>query len=695
MIRKWNKSAGILLMAAATVCPTWSMRPARADAPAQELKPTDDPFAPTSQPSTDAATTQPAKGQSVTASQVAVNDAGTVEIHVNDASLVEVLRMLSLQSQKNIIASKEVHGTITANLYDVTVKEALDAVLHANGYDYREKGNFIYVYTTKEIQDLEQAARVKKTEVFRLYYTPAANAVNLLKPVLSGDAQVALTTPAKSGLSSGTGGISGDDHAGDDMIVVTDFQDNLDKARKILKEVDRRPQQVLVEATVLRASLNENNSLGVDFTVLGGVNFSTLSTLGSTSAGSTNTGPGPSQAVNSTLTGAIIDQGSPNSTSVLHSGYVNAEFGGSGLNLGVITNNVGVFVKALEGVTDTTILANPKVLVLNKQEGEVHVGDELGYKTSVTTDTLTASTVQFLDTGTRLIFRPFVGDNGYIRLEVHPEDSSGSIDVNGNPQKNTTEVTSDLMVKDGRTVVIGGLFRDSTTRTRNQVPLLGSLPGVGPLFRNQNDATQREEIIILLTPHIVKDMDQYANASEDEAKFADRLEIGARRGLMPWGRERLAESWYEMAAQEMNKPHPNRQIALWHLNCAINLNPMFGEAMELRSQITGKELTATDDSTIRTFIKRQVLSDRANATTEPSVGSEVPVDATTAKVEDGKNKPAAKAEAPAAAGPAPTTQPAEAKADEPTTQPAKDVTATTNNPADPFEPAPAPTDDKE
>ncbi|HEY2587184.1 MAG TPA: secretin and TonB N-terminal domain-containing protein [Tepidisphaeraceae bacterium] len=709
-MRKWTKSAGLLMMAAtAAVYPIGSLAPVHADtAPAaQELKPSnDDPFAPTTQPSADSAapTTQPAaKGQSVTASQVNVSDAGTVEIHVNDASLVEVLRMLSLQSQRNIIASKEVHGTITANLYDVTVKEALDAILHANGYDYREKGNFIYVYTTKEIQDLEQASRVKKTEVFRLYYTPAANAVNLLKPVLSADAQVALTTPAKAGLTSGAqANTGGDDHAGDDLIVVTDFADNLAKARQVLREVDRRPQQVLVEATVLRAALNENNALGINFTVLGGVNFSTLSAISTAAAPTSTTGGATgSQTVNSTLTGSIVDQ--PNAAGVVHNGYANVAFGGNGLNLGVITNNVGVFVQALEGVTDTTILANPKVLVLNKQQGEVHVGDELGYKTSVTTDTLTASTVQFLDTGTRLIFRPYIGDNGYIRLEVHPEDSSGSIDVNGNPSKNTTEVTSNLMVKDGRTVVIGGLFRDSTTRTRSQVPFLGSLPGVGPLFRQQTDATQREEIIILLTPHVVKDMDQYAQASEEEQKYADRLEVGARRGLMPWGRERLAESWYEMAVQEMNKPHPNRQLALWHLNCAINLNPMFGEAMELRAQITGKELTATDDSSIRSFVKRQVLAERANPTTEPAPVSEIPIDASTAnKVDDTKAKAAAPTASaqPVAAGPAPAaTQPAVADvmpADvAPATQPATNATATTEDPTDPVESTPAPADQKQ
>lgn len=722
-MRNWTKSAGILFMAAtAAVYPIGSLAPVHADtAPAAtELKPSsaaqnDDPFAPSTQPSSAdsaAPATQPAaQGQSVTASQVNVNDAGTVEIHVNDANLVEVLRMLSLQSQRNIIASKEVHGTVTANLYDVTVKEALDAILHANGYDYREKGNFIYVYTTKEIQEMEQASRVKKTEVFRLYYTPAANAVNLIKPVLSNDAQVALTTPAKAGLTSGSSSnTGGDDHAGDDLIVVTDFSDNLAKARQVLREVDRRPQQVLVEATVLRAALNENNALGINFTVLGGVNFATLNGLAAASGGTTATsgttgGPTASQSVNSSLTGAIVDQ--QGAGPVVHSGYVNAAFGGNGLNLGVITNNVGVFVQALEGVTDTTILANPKVLVLNKQQGEVHVGDELGYKTSVTTDTLTASTVQFLDTGTRLIFRPYIGDNGYIRLEVHPEDSSGSIDANGNPQKNTTEVTSNLMVKDGHTVVIGGLFRDATTRTRSQVPFLGSLPGVGPLFRQQTDATQREEVIILLTPHIVKDMDQYAQASEEEQKYADRLEVGARRGLMPWGRERLAESWYELAVQEMNKPHPNRHLALWHLNCAINLNPMFSEAMELRAQITGKELTATDDSSIRSFVKRQVLNERANPTTEPSTSFEVPIDASTAnKVDDTKKAAAPAAAAPAAAapavatGPAPaTTQPA-AVADEmpldaaPATQPATDATAATEDPTDPVESTPAPADQK-
>ena len=726
-MRKWTKKAGILFVAAAAACSGGLLAAATTDSPAIPAPATNpsadssDPFAstPATQPAADA-TTQPA-GQSVTASQVNVSDNGTVEIHVNDANLVEVLRMLSLQSQRNIIASKEVHGTVTANLYDVTVREALDAILHANGYDYREKGNFIYVYTTKELQDLEQAQRVKKTEVFRLYYTPAANAKTLLLPVLSTDGQIALTTPAKAGLVSGSSASTGgDDHAGDDLLVITDYQENLDKARKILKEVDHRPQQVLVEATILSAQLNETNALGVDFTVLGGVNFSTLGTLGGTSStaggtggtggtgstgSSTVSGPTASNGVNQALTGTIIDQAggsvptpNPLAINTLNKGYSAVSFGGNGLNFGLITNNVGVFLQALETVSDTTVLANPKVLVLNKQQGEVHVGANLGYKTSITTDTLTASSVSFLDTGIRLLFRPYIGEDGYIRLEVHPEDSDGSIDANGNPQKTTTEITSNIMVRDGRTIVIGGLFADKTSRVRSQVPFLGSLPGVGPLFRQQTDSTIRQEIIILLTPHIIQDYDQYGAASEEEAKYAERLEVGARRGLMPWGRERLAESWYEAAVQEMNKPHPNRKVALWHLNCAINLNPMFTEAMELRAQISGKEVTAADNSSIRAFVRKQVLEDKAPANEVPPAAV-VPIEATPASQTRDPGAPSPKAQ-PAAIGAgepttqptvadAPATQPAVATDDEafkpaPTTQPAKadKATATTNDPND-------------
>jgi type IV pilus assembly protein PilQ len=621
-MRKWTKAAGLVFLAASSVYPDGMLR-AAADravaggkpAKAPEVKALEDaldvfadPKAAAGDPATRPAT-QPATQPAAAAGQtVAVKDAGTVEVHVNDASLVEVLKMLSLQSQRNIIASKEVRGTVTANLYDVTVKEALDAILKANGYDYREKGNFLFVYTQKELADMEKAAAVKKTEMFRLYYTPAVNAANMIKPVLGPDAAVSFTTPAKAGIESDAKDVGGNDHATEDLLVVTDYPERLEQVRAVLKEVDRRPQQILVEAVIMRATLQENNDLGIDFTVLGGVDFATLGGIGA----STVTGSGSDQLLN----GAILSN--PNAGRVTDSGAIAGRAGGSGLKLGFVKNNVGAFLSALEGVTDTVVMANPKVLVLNKQKGEVHVGSQQGYRTAVSTETLTADDVKFLDTGTRLSFRPYVGDNGYIRMEIHPEDSSGSVNAQGLPNKFVTQVTSNVMVRDGRTIVIGGLFRESTDRTRSQVPGLGSLPGIGAAFRRQTDATVREEVIILLTPHIVKDEAAYTAASEEQLKEADRLRVGMRKGLMPWGRERLAEAWYDKAQDEMRKDQPDRQRALWYLNSATNLNPKFAEAIDLKAKVTGVEVSATDGASIRHLVTRMVMAEKGRELHYPS-----------------------------------------------------------------------------
>ena len=595
----------------------------------------------------EAPTSQPSEGRSVSSSEVSVSDAGTVEIHVNDANLVEVLRMLSLQSQKNIVASKDVHGSVTANLYDVTVREALDAILHANGYAYREKGNFIYVYTAKEIAEIEKNERQMSTHVFRVYYTPAANAANMIKPVLSkSGGEVAITTPSKAGIASAKGGGGGNDHASDEMLVITDYPENIEAARRILAEIDRRPQQILLEATILRATLNEDNALGVDFNILGGVDFNTIG-ISETTGQITSAGVEPVEG------GAVPLDGSR--AHRVGTGQAFTAPIQNGLKVGIFSNSVSVFVAALEQLTDTTIMANPKVLALNRQQGEVFVGNEDGYYTTVTTETTTSQSVESLKTGTRLIFRPFIASDGFIRMEVHPEDSDGSVKANGLPSKSTTEVTSNVMVKDGHTIVIGGLFRESTVSSHSQVPFLGNLPIAGLLFKNQRDRTVREEVIILLTPHIVKDDVAYSRMSEQELRVAEQLRVGTRKGMMPWGRERLAEGWYEAAKKELSKPVPNRGVAKWHLDCATNLNPKFVEAIQLREQLTGVELHTADGSSIRSFVRRAVLNDVVPAT-QPTTA---PVLRAEAAMEE------------------PTTQPSEATAEAPATQPSGEVVAET------------------
>jgi type IV pilus assembly protein PilQ len=588
-------------------------------------------------------------GSSVTDNDVAYdNAAGTVEIHVNDANLVEVLRMLSLQSQKNIIASKDVKGTVTANLYSVTVREALDAILAANGYAYEERGNFVYVYTKEELATQEQANRKRETRIFRVFYTPVATAVNMIKPVLSKDGELAFSDPAKSGLESGSADAGGNSHSTEDVMVVTDFADRLDEVARVLKEVDTRPQQILIEATILRATLNEDNAMGIDFQVLGGVDFAGFSAGGGTGINSAVRSLGAdSAAVNNGVAGA-------------GTGFTNNVPKG-GLSLGMIKNNIAVFLEALETVTDTTVLANPKILALNKQKGEVIVGREDGYITSTTTDTSTVQTVEFLQTGTRLIFRPYIGDDGFIRMEIHPEDSSGGLTGANLPFKVTTEVTSNVLVRDGHTIVIGGLFREDSNSTRGQVPGLGNIPFAGALFRSQRDRTTREEIIILLTPHIVKDESIYAQASEKEFQRLDHLRVGVRRGMMGSGRERLAEGFYDGAQAELAKANPDRGKVMWNLNAATNLNPKFIEAIELKQQMTGHDIQSVDNSISRDFVRNLALSDMKRVDTAEVAAAKFEVPAATQPTTMPTTVPAmtAQASAPTPEPIAPSKEPAD------------------------------------
>jgi len=611
---KWKKTTGLLFWAAASVYPVGALLAGQVNSgknTGQEVRLLEETAGPVAAGDKDAKNgdAKPAQGTSASAPQVNVSDAGTVEIHVNEANLVEVLRMLSLQSQKNIIASKEVRGTVTANLYNVTIKEALDAILKSNGFGYREKGNFIYVYTSKELADIEKSERQTKTEVFHLHYSPAANAMSVIKPMLSNEGTIAFTQAANKGIESGAKEAGGDSVVTEDMLVVRDYPENLDRVRLALKDIDHRPQQILLEATIMSARLTEDNALGVDFNILGGVDMNSI-VISDTSGQITGAGvkptPPPAGAPSGTEPKVITDGkarsvGTGNSFTTPISG---------GLKVGFVSSEVSVFVAALETVANTSVLANPKVLALNKQRGEVLVGREDGYLTTTVTDTTTVQTVEFLKTGTRLTFRPYIGDDGYVRLEVHPEDSDGHV-VSGLPSKTTTEVTSNVMVKDGHTIVIGGLFRESSTAARSQIPLLGDLPIVGVLFRNRQDITTREEIIILLTPHIIKDDAAYSRASEEAQKDMEKLRVGVRRGMQWFGRERLAEANYDRAVREMNKKTPSRRKALWYLDAAINLNPTFLEAIKMKESLSGKEVTTVDNSNIHSFLKRLVMSERA------------------------------------------------------------------------------------
>ncbi|HIJ54199.1 MAG TPA: type II and III secretion system protein, partial [Planctomycetes bacterium] len=249
----------------------------------------------------------------------------------------------------------------------------------------------------------------------------------------------------------------------------------------------------------------------------------------------------------------------------------------------------------LESVTDITVLANPKILALNKQAGTVFIGQELGYRDRTTIDAsgqATVGEVSFYQTGTKLSFRPYIANDGYIRMDIYPQDSSGELDSEGIPRKTTAELMTNIMVKDGQTIVIGGLFRDAITSTRSQIPLLGDLPLVGAAFRGTTDSTVRQEIIVMLTPHIITEPED----TEADARVADisRKRYGARMGLQWAGRARLAEDRYTEAVKHYIEG--DSKTALEKVNYVLELRPTYLEALRLKERIISE--TVTDDATI-------------------------------------------------------------------------------------------------
>ncbi|MHC4544035.1 MAG: type II secretion system protein GspD [Planctomycetota bacterium] len=461
-----------------------------------------------------------------------------------DMPIRDALRFLGTKYQKNIVPSAKVDGMVTAaTLYDMTFESALNAIL-GHGYKYEERDDVIWVYTAEEFKKIMEDKDRMVYKVFTLYYISAAEAQKLITPVLSGAGTIQGSSPAElvvptgESISAGTGG--GDTMALNDTIVLLDYPENIVEVERLLKELDVRPRQVLIEATILSATLTEDMELGIDWNTIDGV------------------------AVTKTVTDGLMTDG-----------LAGAVTGVTGLTVGITQDHLKVFIRALETITDTTILANPKILAINKQLGQVYIGTKIGYIDQTTqTQTSTTQSVKFLDTGTKLSFRPYIGNDGYIRMDIHPKDSSGTLKTNNIPDESSAELATNVIVKDGQTIVIGGLFRDVVVTTRNQVPLLGDLPLIGGLFRSTDDSTRRQEVIVLLTPHIIDEPEE----TNSDARIDDvrRKRFGAKDELQWIGRARLAEDRYAMAARYYIEN--DNESAMRELNVALELRPTYLEA---------------------------------------------------------------------------------------------------------------------
>ncbi|QEH35850.1 Type II secretion system protein D precursor [Aquisphaera giovannonii] len=467
--------------------------------------------------------------------EVRFDDDGLVTLHTNELDVRQLLELLSRRGRLNILVSPKVSGTITANFEKVALEDLLRSVLKLAGLVERDEGGMRFIYSREEVKDEAEGRKKERiiTKVYRLNYVRADEVMVMLTPFLSEDVgrkrfattpnyqfgvSEASTLATGGSLGAGAGGgvvggggvgsgaviggagtiqrgtqpaTGGASMSGNDVLVIQDYESNLKIIDQIVARLDVQPVQVLIEAVIISVELDKEQQLGVNFAVVDNLGQQ-LGVIGAGAAINGNVGFTPAQVL--TAAGKIATS----TAAADATGFASTT---NGIKYGFVSNNVTGFVRALETVGSTKVLASPRVLVLNKQRAEIQLGSRLGFRTLSQNFTSTIQQVQFLNVGTLLRLRPFVSNDGMVRLEIHPERSQGVV-VDDLPSATTAELTTNVMVPDGATLVIGGLMEDEDDYTSQGLPGISHVPLLGHLFGNKDKIDRRRELVVLLTPHI-------------------------------------------------------------------------------------------------------------------------------------------------------------------------------------------------
>jgi type IV pilus secretin PilQ/predicted competence protein len=381
-----------------------------------------------------------------------------VTVDYKDANLSTVLQSLSYSYNLNIVASKDVRGKITVSLWDVTIDEALEAILSVNGYTFARKGNIIYVTPGSGMEGVDMI-----TEVIGLKYISAAETAIILEKVLSSKGDVRINEVNNS-------------------LVITDFPVFIKRVKVALEDIDVPPIQVLIEARLIDITEKDFQNFGVTYSIdykpEGMVKgLFDRSTQFQEEAAGTSTVAGPS----STLTGGQLKI---------------TAFTLKGLS-GSAT------VDALIQDQKAHLLASPSIMTLNGKEARIIIGERYPYKEKTQTTTGTTETTKFVDIGTTLRVTPWVSPDGSIIMNVHPEVSSLTASLDAGPRIATREADATIMVQDGDTIVIGGLIKRQDDSVDGGVPFLKDIPFLGKIFSQTSVDAQQTELVVFITPHII------------------------------------------------------------------------------------------------------------------------------------------------------------------------------------------------
>jgi type IV pilus assembly protein PilQ len=412
-----------------------------------------------------------------------------ISLEFHDIEIRNLLRLIADVSKKNMVVADDVAGKVTVSLRNVPWDQALDLVLRSKGLGKEEIGNIIRVAKLEDIAK-EQEAQLKaaearkpliplKVRIIPVNFARASEVAGRIKDVLT---------------ERGT--VSTDDRT--NVLIVKDIQEALVRAEGLVRNLDTAIPQVLIESRIVEASSNFNKEIGVQW----GGNASLSQTFGNptglafpniaSAAGGSGGGPvvgtaaTPQYAVNLP---AAIGQGS--------GGGIGLVFGSAG---GAF--NLNLRLSALENSGVVKTISSPQVATIDNREATIGQGISIPYSQASQQGVNTV----FIDSKLELKVTPHVSADGSILLKIKATNNAPNPQLtgaNGQPSISKREAETEVLVKDGETTVIGGIYTRQTSNRRSAVPFFGKIPILGFFFRSEAESDDHTELLIFITPRIL------------------------------------------------------------------------------------------------------------------------------------------------------------------------------------------------
>jgi len=389
-------------------------------------------------------------------------------LNFSETELSNVIRSLANVSGLNILAGKDVEGTVSCYFQNVTVRDALESILATNGYGYIVTGNVVQVRPADELGE-DQVETV--TQVFILQYLDAEEVEQSLSSAFGGG----------GGASGGGGGgrqskISA--NPGSNAIIVSDIPSRVSEIVRVLSRIDRRLKQVMIEARLVETSYDFSRQIGIDWAV-----YKTAD---------------PYDAVDVNLGNTVAPEGQ-NGLQPLQwmFGTTRGDY------------SIDAFLQLEEDNNDIRVLAAPRIMCLHNRTATVRIVDDLPYVESNVSQGVITQSVMYKETGITLEVTPRINEEGMVIMRVTPSQKIAGPRISLQDSEafpvNERSAETELILGDGTTAVIGGLKSQDVQKVVRQVPFLGDIPLLGYLFKRHEDFLKETDLLLFITPHIVKD----------------------------------------------------------------------------------------------------------------------------------------------------------------------------------------------